>query len=281
MSPVGVAHPEALVGPDWSPGFVSSAPSVFRRGVPGVALSREKFDGSGLTRLLYRRTPYVPYATASDLAHLLTELIDRPDPPAVIYTYWDELDTVQHWRGPVDRLFGFEADRLAHLFEYVAAEVAPSRARATTVLVTADHGQVALDPAQQLRVDLAPEIAGEMARPLAEIAGPATSPPSRDARAPYGRPLKIACRAGAVSLRWRTRSRQGCSAPLRTTPRSPPGSGTFSRSYPVPSGLVSVPPGARPSPRGEFLGGHGGLTPEELLVPLVSGRLSEFARGPG
>jgi hypothetical protein len=281
MSPVGVSHPEALVGPEWDPSFISCAPSVFRRGVPGVALSREKFEGSGLTRLLYDGAPYVPYATASDLAHLLAALIDRPDPPPVIYTYWDELDTVQHWRGPVDRLVGFEADRLAHLLEYVAAEVSPARARATTVVVTADHGQVALDPAQQLRVDVTPEVAGAMARPLAgdRRAGYFSALPGRDGA------LRTALEAhlprGSRLLPMPDALSSGLFGPPPYHPEIVARLGDLLALVPVPSGLVSVPPGARPSARGEFLGGHGGLTPEELLVPLVAGPLSEFARAPG
>ncbi|HTW55643.1 MAG TPA: alkaline phosphatase family protein, partial [Thermoplasmata archaeon] len=120
MAPVGVAVPESLVGPDWSPDLISGAPSIFRRGVRGVAVSRDRFEGSALTRLLYDGAEFVPYATASDLAHQLIDQLERPTPPPVVYAYWDELDTVHHLRGPHDRLFAFEADRLAHLVAYVA-----------------------------------------------------------------------------------------------------------------------------------------------------------------
>ncbi|HTP53432.1 MAG TPA: alkaline phosphatase family protein [Thermoplasmata archaeon] len=280
MSPVGVPHPETLVGAEWTPALVSAAPSIFRRGVEGTALSREKFQGSGLTRLLYDGAPYVPYATASDLAHLLADLIDRPRPPPVIYTYWDELDTVQHWRGPVDRLVGFEADRLAHLFEYVADQVDPDRARATTVVVSADHGQVALDPARQLRIDLTPEIAREMGRPLAgdRRAGYFSALPGREAA------LRSALEAGLPNGSRLIAMRDGLAAGLFGPPPYHPEIaarlGDLLALVPVPTGLVAMPPGVPVSPRGEFLGGHGGLTPEELLVPLVAGPLSEFGRAP-
>lgn len=278
MSPVGVAHPETLVGADWTPSLVSGRASIFRQGVEGVALSRDRFEGSGLTRLLYDGARYVPYSTASDLAHQLAHLIGRADPPPVIFTYWDELDAVHHRRGPADRLFDFEADRLAHLFEYVSAEVAPARARATRVLVTADHGQVPVEPARQLRVDLVPELAREMSRPLAgdRRAGYFAALPGRvDAlRAALERHLPPGSRIVPVA----DALRAGLYGPSPWHPELEIRLGDFLAFVPVPTGLVSLPPGGRPSAAGEFLGGHGGLTPEELVVPLVSGTLAELGR---
>lgn len=277
MSPVGVSHPETLVGPEWSPSLVSGAPSIFRRGAPGLALSREKFQGTGLTRMLYDGAEYVPYATASDLAHLLAELIDRPTPPPLIYTYWDELDTVQHFRGPLDRLFGFEADRLAHLFEFVAGQVAPARARSTTVFVTADHGQVPLDPARQLRIDQTPEIARTMSRPLAgdRRAGYFSALPGHESELREALERNLPTGSRIVSMDDALGA--GLFGPPPFHPEIHARLGDLLVFVPPPTGLVSLPPGA-PRPRsGEFLGGHGGLDPEELLVPLVRGALSEFA----
>lgn len=281
MSPVGVAPPETLVTADWNPTFVSGAPSIFRRGVPGVALSRASFAGTGLTRLLYDGAEYVPYGTASELAHQLAELIDRPAPPSVIYTYWDELDAVHHRRGPEDRLFDFEAERIAHLFEFVAREVAPARARSTTVLVTADHGQVPVDPARQVRIDLLRDVADEMARPLAgdRRAGYFAALPGRtsalrealERHLPPGSRLVPADDAIAAGL----------FGPPPFHPELRTRIGDLLAFVPVPAGIVALPPGARPTPPLAHRGGHGGLTPEELLVPLVRGSLSEFGRAAG
>jgi type I phosphodiesterase/nucleotide pyrophosphatase len=281
MSPVGIAQPETLVGADWTPALVSGAPSIFRRGVRAVALSREKFQGTGFTRILYDGAEYVPYATASDLAHLLGEVIDRPDPPPVIYAYWDELDTVHHRRGPHDRLFAFEADRLAHLVSFVAEQVAPARARSTTVVVTADHGQVPIDPARQLRIDLLPDVAAEMARPLAgdRRAGYFAAHPGRAEalREALERHLPEGSRIVPIA----EAIRSGLYGPPPYHPELSARLGDFLVFVPIPTGLVSVPPGARASSRVDLLGGHGGLAPEELVVPLVTGTLAEFGPGSG
>jgi len=275
MCPAGVGPPESLVGPDWTPGLISAAPPIFRRGVRGVALSRDKFQGTGFTRMLYEGAEYVPYVTASDMAHLLAEVIDRPDPPPLIYTYWDELDTVHHLRGPHPALFDFEADRVAHLLEHVAAHVAPARARTTTVVVVADHGQVPVDPARQVRIDQLPDVTAEMARPLAgdRRAGYFAGRPGREPmlRQALERHLPPGTRIVPVADAVET----GLFGPPPHHPELAARLGDLIAFAPVPSGFVSVPPGGRPPAR-ELRGGHGGLTAEELLVPLIAGRLEEF-----
>jgi hypothetical protein len=275
MTPVGVATPETLVGPEWTPGTVSGVPSIFRQGVDAVAVSRDRFQGSAFTRLLYDGAAYVPYATASDLAHALVELIDRSPPPPVIYTYWDELDTVHHLRGPQRPLFELEAERIAHLLEYVVRHVARPRAKATTVIVSADHGQVPVDPARQLRVENVPEIAQEMARPLAgdRRAGYFAALPGR--RAALHGALERHLAPGSHVVPVAQALEAGLFGPPPYHPELSARLGDLIAFVPAPCGIVSIPPGARPPAR-QLYGGHGGLAPEELIVPLLAGALGEF-----
>jgi len=268
---------EELVGPGWSPSDVTGVPSVFRRGVPGVALSRRQFDGTGFNRVLYDGAEFVGYSTASDLAHLLGELLRRSHPPPLTMVYWDELDTVHHLRGPSQPLFEFEASRIAQLVAHVAERADDERQRSTHLFVTADHGQVPVDPARQIRVDLIPEIAGEMARPLAG-----------DRRAGYftARWGRLEALRTALERNLPTGSRilgmadalaQGLYGPAPYHPELVERLGDLLVLVPVPYGLLT--PRLRVESRtAEFLGSHSGLEPEELLVPLVSGPLASFRR---
>jgi len=268
---------EELVGPGWSPSEVTGVPSVFRRGVRGVALTRRQFEGTGFNRVLYDGAEFVGYSTASDLAHLLGELLRRPQPPPLVMVYWDELDTVHHLRGPSLPLFEFEASRIAHLVAHVAERADAERQRTTRLFVTSDHGQVPVDPARQIRVDLIPEIANEMARPLAG-----------DRRAGYltarwGRleALQSALRRNLPSetriLPMAEAVGAGFYGPAPFHPELIERLGDLLVLVPIPYGLLT--PRLRVESRApEFLGSHSGLEPEEMLVPLLSGPLASFRR---
>jgi hypothetical protein len=276
MSPAASRGREELVQSSWSPSDVSFGPTLFGRGLVGAAATRHGFQGTGFNRLLYEGAEFLGYSTASDLVHLLSEALGRPSPPPVVCAYWDELDTVQHLRGPGGSLFDFEADRLEHLLAHLARQVDGTRRRQVTVLVTADHGQVALDPASRLRVDLVPEIAREMSRPLAGegragflAALPGRQEALREALVQHLPPgHRILAVPDAVT--------GGLFGPPPHHPELVERLGDWVVLMPTPTALLgaTLRPGSR-SP--EFRGGHGGLTADELLVPLVAGSLAEFA----
>ena len=120
-------------------------PSLFRRGVPAVAVSRDPFEGTGFTRVIYDGATFVGYFTGGDLAHSLVDVLSRPVPPPLIFAYWDDLDLAQHLRGPRPRLIDLELERVDALLASVVRRIAPSLARQTTVWITGDHGQVPME----------------------------------------------------------------------------------------------------------------------------------------
>ncbi|MGA8513113.1 MAG: alkaline phosphatase family protein [Thermoplasmata archaeon] len=275
MTPLGIAQPESLVGPGWTPGLVSGAPSIFRRGARGVALSRDKFAGTGFTRLLYDGAEYVPYTTASDLAHLLAQLLARPRPPPVIFAYWDELDTVQHRRGPLPELIRLEIDQMARVIGFVREQVRPSRAAKTTLLITGDHGQVPATLEARIPIERSPEIMNLLSRP-----------PAGDRRSGFfsALPGKVPALRNALVDRLPTGSRVipmsealkgGLFGPPPFHPEIRERLGDLLVLVPSPAGLTYLPPGVA-QPTRYSLGAHGGLEPEELLVPLIAGSLAEL-----
>ena len=278
MSPLGVSSAEALVGPNWSPTVLSKVPSVFRRGLAGVALSRDRFEGTGFTRLIYDGATYVGYSTGSDLAISLADLLGRPEPPPLVFAYSDELDFAEHLRGPRPELVDLEIGRMGRLLAFVARAVGPTVARRTTVLVTGDHGQVPMDDDHLLAVDREPSLLSHLSRP-----------PSGDRRATYftARPGHLAALraelesrrpAGGLLLDLPAAIEAGLYGPPPFHPELAERLGDLLLLLPSPGGVSYTVPGARPRPR-PMLGAHGGVEPAELLVPLVAGPLSELGGG--
>ncbi len=277
MSPAAIPGNDLLVHADFRPDLISGVPTIFRRGRPAVVVSRERFEGSGFTRLLYDAAQYVPYSTAADLAHQLTQLLTRDPPPGLVYAYWDELDTIQHLRGPAEGgLFDLELDHVAGLLEYVARSLPRARARATTVLVTGDHGQVPSGRQEQIRVDRLPEVAREMAHPLAgdRRAGFLAAKPGR--REALGAALSRVLPPGSRLLAMEEALASGLFGPPPYHPELAARLGDFLALPPPPFGLADLPPGA-PPPTRHLYGAHGGLEAEELVVPLIAAPLSELA----
>jgi hypothetical protein len=277
MTPLGVSQPDTLVRSEWSPSMVSGVPSIFRRGVPATALSRDEFEGTGFTRMIYDGASYVGFSTAADFAHLLAEVVGQEAPPSLVFAYWSELDTVQHLRGPRPEFTAFEAAQVHRILAAAFRRLDPSRARRTTVLITSDHGQVAAERKDEVAIDAEPTILPHLLRP-----------PTGDRRAGF-----FTARSGHLA-----------SLTAAFEDRLPPGSRILSMPAATSAGLFGPPPyhpelSERlgdllvlvPSPaavtyrlpgspaRARFLlGAHGGLEPAELIVPLIAGNLAELGR---
>ncbi|MGI0132606.1 MAG: alkaline phosphatase family protein [Thermoplasmata archaeon] len=280
MSPLGTPTPDLLVGPTWAPSDISGAPTIFRRGVDGIAVSRDRFQGSGFTRVLYDGAAFAGYSTLADFAHELVRLIARPDPPGVIFAYWDELDTIQHLRGRHRGLASFELDRIAGMVAYVRDHVPSARRARTTLLVTGDHGQVPATPAARIPVETHPAIVRELAHPLAGdrragffAARPGRLPALRSA-------LQKVVPPSSTILDMERALDGGLFGPPPYHAEIAARLGDLLVLVPAPTSLTYLLPGAAPPAR-YMLGAHGGLDPDELIVPLVAGRLEDFGKGAG
>ena len=276
MSPLGVSSGEALAGPEWGPSVVSGVPTVFRRGATGNALTRDRYEKEAFTRLIYDGASFQGYATAADLAHQLSEVLGRADPPPIVMAYWDELDLVQHLRGPRTEFSGFEIGQVARILAVASRRLGPSRSRRLTVLITSDHGQVPADRPSEVAIDRHPEILAHLQHP-----------PGGDRRAAFfaARPGEGAALEDALARRLPMGHRivrrevalaAGLFGPPPFHPEIGPRLGDLLALVPSPAGITYRVPGA--APRTRYLpGAHGGLEPPELLVPLIAGPLSELA----
>ena len=276
MSPLGVVSGDALAGPAWDPSVVSGVPTVFRRGATGVALTRDRYEKEAFTRLIYDGASFQGYATGADFAHQLAEVLGRAQPPPIVLAYWDELDMVQHLRGPRSEFAGFEVGQVARILAAAARRLGPSRSRRLTVLVTSDHGQVPAGRPSEIEIDRHPEILAHLQHP-----------PTGDRRAAF-----FAARAGHREALENELARQlplghrivrikaaleaGLLGPPPFHPEIGPRLGDLLALVPSPAGVTYRIPGA--APRSRYLeGAHGGLEPAELLVPLIAGPLAELA----
>ncbi|HEV2316842.1 MAG TPA: alkaline phosphatase family protein [Thermoplasmata archaeon] len=278
MAPMTAPGSDTLIGPGWTRRELTDSPTVFELGVRTAVISRDRFQGTGFTRLLYEGAEYRPYSTASDLAEELTQVLSRDDPPEAVFVYWDELDTVHHVRGPHAHLAELELERLVGLISAAAGRLDPARARATSLWVTGDHGQVAAPESSNVALDRHPELLATLTLPPAGDRRAGFFVPRAGLREEFQRRLAPLLPTGTLFLEMERAIEEGLFGPPPYHPELRLRTGEVLVLPPKPAGMTYAAPG-NPVPRRLFAGAHSGLEREELWVPLIAGPLSELAPG--
>lgn len=257
--------------------------SLFSRGVRGSALTKEEFQGSAFTRMLYDGAKFEGYVSLSDMTHHLVRILSGPrsDRPSLLWVYWDLLDSVGHVNGPLEDLLASEVMHVLLALSEAASRLSPQDREDVHLFLSGDHGQVEVRPQVARAAHDDPRLLELLDRP-----------PSMERR--------------AAILRAREGNREELRAHLEDTlpsdwavlavsevvegglfgpsPRHPELEARLGDFLVLPGPGATLwyrPPGGR-GPEDHFLkGAHGGLSPEELLVGLVSVPFEELARWEG
>jgi len=163
----GSYEPDGLRGSGVAMADIVPPGTIYERlaeaGVPSVVLQPSAFSPSTYDSVALRGAELRPYDTIEDGAAGLAAALERP---GYAYLYWHEIDMTGHLRGPDSPEFDAACVRALDALESALAAAGPE----ALVLFTADHGQVAVDPA---RVDYLEDFLPEVGRYLAH--GPAGS----------------------------------------------------------------------------------------------------------
>jgi hypothetical protein len=139
-------------------------------GARSVVLQPSAFSPSTYDSVTLKGAELRPYPTFEAGAGMLADALAEP---GYVYLYWHMIDAIGHLNGPDSP--GFDA---ACLLALDALEGALARVRGPAlVLLTADHGQMGVDPSRvDYLDDVLPEIADSLARgPSGRPLGPAGS----------------------------------------------------------------------------------------------------------
>jgi predicted AlkP superfamily pyrophosphatase or phosphodiesterase len=148
----GDSEPDTLRGSGLDPGtLVDDGDTLYRRlaaaGAPSTVLQPAAFSPSTFDRVATAGARLRPFANLREGVEALFKTLREP---GYAYLYWDAIDAAGHVHGPESR--EFDAAVLAALD---ALEHALRPIPGALLLVTADHGQVAVDPA---RIDYLDEL---------------------------------------------------------------------------------------------------------------------------
>jgi hypothetical protein len=268
LSPAGSGEPDLLVQQGMRHHRFLGVPTVFERlrkqGVPTATLCRGAYAGSGLSRLLHRGADrVVPVVAFSDLCVQVRKLVNDPDGPRFILAYWDTLDGIAHHYGPDSEEFSAELRNLGAALESEWVGHPEMRGRNVALVIAADHGQLEADTKLRVETKRYPWLLSRL-----------LVPPTGDGRAAY-----LHCHEGEqTAVRRFLRDRFGdllpCTPSDRLLQRGLFGRGKLHRHTRDRIGDFVVLPEGRATLESPFSktilkGRHGGLSPEEMLVPLI------------
>jgi predicted AlkP superfamily pyrophosphatase or phosphodiesterase len=224
---------------------------------------------SGFSQMLYRGTAEIRgHAQASDLwVQLRHVLAETRGQPAFISAYCGSLDNVAHIYGPDSDSWRAEFRSIGRLLEHEFLAQVPAEDRESTLLLlTADHGQIRVPKEHIVTADKDPELSRHLQVPI-----------MGESRAAFVHPRPG--RAGAIRSYLEETfpgwfavvdSAQALDAGLMGLP-------VTDEAYARAGELLVLGRGdcalQRSEPGGPMLGRHGGLSPEEMLVPLIGTRL--------
>jgi len=265
LSLVGTGNDGTAIAAGLDPDKLLRGPTLYERlssrSVATHTLLPHQIAKSGLSKLLYRGSTSIhPTVSFPDMLVTARRILARAEGPTFLTLYWPSLDGVAHVRGPGSDAYLAEA---LSIDSAIRRELV-GRVKRTLIIVSSDHGFVPMERSDYLPLSSLPGLDGAVLLP------------------PVGEP-----RASYLYLRNGSRDRLSREAPLlleggllALTADQVIEGGLLGRGRIHPElknrlgDLIIVSTGKaglhHPYPDARFLRGmHGGLTAEEMIVPLI------------
>jgi hypothetical protein len=130
-----------------------------RHGVRSLLFQHEAYAHSPYTEIVTAGAQIVPFRTLPDALVSLAQALDTQAGRGYYLLYFDAIDAVCHLRGPDSPHAEAEIDAALTILERVLHPRLAARRGRTLLLITADHGHAAIDPATTIYLNrLLPEL---------------------------------------------------------------------------------------------------------------------------
>lgn len=245
-------------------------PHLLRHGIEPYALMHHAIARSGLSTMHLRQVTTLPFHTPADLWISARQLLEtQTSKPLYAYAYWGDLDELSHRFGPDDERVAAEFDAFSRTFARCFLDrLSPGARKDTLLLMTADHGLVNTPKSGIFELRNHPRL--EQALHMQ---------PTGENRLAYFyvRPGQVDNVRAYLQSAWPGQfSVIPTSQALRTGLLGP---GEVYKRLPDRMGdLIVIAHGPAylwwaSNKENPLLGRHGGLTPQEMLVPFLAVRL--------
>jgi len=106
---------------------------------------------SEYSNLAHKGATTIPYVSLADLSVKLIKKLEKTNGRSYFYVYIDVIDHISHLYGPHTEEYKIELETLAYVLQKAFIEkISKKTAEETTVMITADHGQINVNPEKTL-----------------------------------------------------------------------------------------------------------------------------------
>lgn len=270
MKPIYGYSAKVELAKDYTKNLQLILPIVEQNGIKTRIITQARIIGSGLSQITHRDTKLVPYNLSSDMwTHTVTALMEPG--PSLSVVYYSGVDNLAHKYGAYSKETTFEISTIEHSLKEFINNIPEQTKEETLLVIVSDHG--ISEAKQPLYLKDMPELMQHL-----------ILPPVGDGRATY-----LYCKPNRTS-EFQSAFEQGTSGFMLFSTEQLIREGIFGE--PISNeglreklgdlavlsnsdGLLDYPffEDDRQSPQ---LGAHGGMTAEEMIVPLLSIRLSKL-----
>ena len=242
--------------------------------IPSFTFIRDTYAKSAYSKTVHKGSETISFINSSDLLVNLRKKITEISTPAYFYVYWDAVDSIAHTYGPHTEQYLAELNGFFYLLqEEFLQELEKNSAEEISILITADHGQVNTNPKQTIYLNQYQEVVDNFA-----------VGPSGNKILPWGSPRDIFLAVKPEKLNevfeFLTKTLQNKATIMKTEEALKEGlfgNGDLHKKFNSRIGNILILPHGNltvwyehfKDEKFDLLGMHGGLSPDEMLIPLA------------
>lgn len=241
--------------------------------IPSFTFIRDTYANSAYSKTIHKGSETTSFINSSDLLTNLRKKIVEVSTPAYFYVYWDAVDSIAHTYGPHTEQYLAELNSFFYLLQKEFVEKIGNSAEEISIMITADHGQVNVDPKQTIYLNQYSEVVDNF-----------QLGPSGNKILPWGSTRDIFLTVKPEKLdkvfEFLTNTFHGKATVMKTgtaLERGLFGQGNLHKKFLSRVGNILILPHGNSTiwyehfKDGKFdlLGMHGGLTADEMLVPFA------------
>ena len=285
FSPMGAAGRDVLLG-KMDPRSLFSGQTLYRSlqkaKIDSIALLPSLSSNSAYTRVALSGSRTIPYQSLTEYAILLRKMLKSLHRRTLVCAYWDSIDSTAHKYGPNTEEWRAEISTISQvLTQEFLKKIDKETAGKTLLIVTADHGQINVNPAETIYLNGYRNVVKDFQK---SRRGNAILP-SWSARDVSLHLSEDRIHDAKTTLSERLKDKAVVLTTKEATKIGLFGLKTPSNRFIQRSGNVLILPRRNGTiwyhhPNGkrfQFLGAHGGLSEEEILIPFAISKLSELA----